>query len=178
MKMLPVVEFEGKEIKPSRGVYHCPYGCGRSDYPKPSWKTERGFKKHLADCPMSPSAQASKQEKQRQQREAEDLRRVDALAAVKHKIGDSIYYVREVIVSPTHVQRGNRLVHVRYEPVKRVAWGEVEVVSINWHPNMGVYFNEGIWLSDLCSSQEEARTTAERKQAKWDEHVEFSEMYR
>lgn len=95
MKILPVVEFEGKEIKPSRGVYYCPYGCGRSDYPKPSWKTE-----HLVDCLMSPSALAATQENQRKQREVEDLRR------------------------------------------------------------------------------EEARTTAERKQAKWDEYVKFSEMCR
>lgn len=178
MGILPVVEFEGKEIKPSRGVYHCPYGCGRSDYPKPSWKTERGFRKHLSTCPMSPSAVAAKQEKQKQRQAAEDLRRNEALASIKHKIGDPIYYVREVIVSPTHVHRGNRLVHVRYEPVKRFDWGLAKVERIDWLSAQGVILNGDIRLGDVYAFEDQAKTEATRRQNAWDEHVKFSEMCR
>ena len=36
------------------GVYRCPWGCGTPGYPAPKWKTEAGFRGHLAKCPMRP----------------------------------------------------------------------------------------------------------------------------
>jgi len=36
------------------GVYRCPWGCGTPGWPAPKWRTEAGFRKHLAACSMRP----------------------------------------------------------------------------------------------------------------------------
>lgn len=48
---------DGKEYIPdNQGYYRCPNACGHPDFPKPKWKTEIGFAKHLAKCPNRPLA--------------------------------------------------------------------------------------------------------------------------
>jgi len=49
------VEFEGLKIKPSRGAYRCPWGCGNPGFPPPKWKTAGGFLKHLSACKNKPA---------------------------------------------------------------------------------------------------------------------------
>ena len=52
---LPTIDFEGVSVKPSRGVYRCPFGCGDPRYPVPKWKTEKGFRAHMEQCWRRPS---------------------------------------------------------------------------------------------------------------------------
>jgi hypothetical protein len=48
---LPIIEFDGVQVKPSKnGVYKCPFKCGNSSYREPTWKTEKGFRGHMAKC--------------------------------------------------------------------------------------------------------------------------------
>ncbi len=98
----------------------------------------------------------------REQREA------DALAAVTQKIGDTIYYVREIVVKDTHERRGRRLVRVRYEQVKRFEAREAVISSIDF--DGAICFNHFIRQRDLCDSLEEAKAKAAERQRSWDEH--------
>lgn len=125
----------------------------------------------MTQCPHSPSVLTAQQN-------AEERERAAALSRVTQQIGDTIHYVREIIVQPTHQERFGRMVRVRYEPVKRYMYGTETIQTIGWTPNGGVYFNDGIWPHNLCGSAEEARQQAESLQRKWDEHVRFSEMCR
>lgn len=46
-----MVEYDSKTYeRDSRGKYRCPNRCGHPDYPQPSWVTDKGFLKHLAEC--------------------------------------------------------------------------------------------------------------------------------
>ena len=36
------------------GVYRCPWKCGNPAFAAPKWKTEAGFRGHLAKCPERP----------------------------------------------------------------------------------------------------------------------------
>ena len=93
-----------------------------------------------------------------------------------YKIGDTIFYVCEVIVKPTHVKRGNRMVHVRYEAEKKFSYGETTINRIDFDGR--VFFNSGIRIENLCESLEEAKIKAEQKQKSYDEHVAFSSLCR
>lgn len=53
------IEFCGITIKPSRGSYRCPFGCGDPRYPPQKWKTEKGFRAHLEKCPKRPGESAA-----------------------------------------------------------------------------------------------------------------------
>ncbi len=47
---MPVI-FENVEYSANyTGKYYCPYDCHNPDYPKPSWKTDKGFLGHLEKC--------------------------------------------------------------------------------------------------------------------------------
>lgn len=169
--VLPNIEFEGQIVKPKNGVYRCPFRCGKSDYPKPTWKTEKGFRKHMEQCPARPSLIKIHEEN-------EERKRNEDISKVTQKIGDTIYFVREIIIKPTHVMRSGKMVKVRYEPVKRFEPETAKIESINWVLYWGVYFNDGIFPYELCDSIEEAIKKATEKQKSWDEHVKFSEMCR
>ena len=97
------IEFEGKIIKPSKtGIYKCPFGCGRKDYPAPKWKTEKGFMRHLENCYMRPSA-VEKRNNEKQQKNNDQIERNNILetlkdlfiATLKYKIGDEISFVKK-----------------------------------------------------------------------------------
>lgn len=46
------------------GVYRCPWGCGTPGFPAPKWKTEAGFRKHLATCRERPTVESIREEQQ------------------------------------------------------------------------------------------------------------------
>ena len=48
-------QIEEAVAKVRAGVYRCPWGCGNPGFPAPKWKTEAGFRKHLATCSMRPA---------------------------------------------------------------------------------------------------------------------------
>jgi hypothetical protein len=48
---------DGVEYLPDyRGRYHCPFekDCSNPNYPPSTWKTEKGFAKHLSECKARP----------------------------------------------------------------------------------------------------------------------------
>ena len=168
--VLPIIEVDGVKIKPqNRGFYKRPFCRSGKRFPAPTWKTEKGFRKHLDSCQGRPSVISAQRKRWE---EAKEL----ALSKVTQKIGDRIFYVCEVIVKPTHVQRGNRIVHVRYEPEKRFCSGETAISSIDY--DYEVFFNNGIRVGDLVGSLEEAEQKAKARQAAWDESVRHAEMCR
>ena len=174
------IEFEGKIIKPSKtGIYKCPFGCGRKDYPAPKWKTEKGFMRHLENCYMRPSA-VEKRNNEKQQKNNDQIERNNILetlkdlfiATLKYKIGDEISFVKKVVVKDTHEWRGNRSVKVRYEPVLRFDAIKTTISSINFKEpdtiptieNMTkfVYFNNGIRLSEIIKYEDAIKIAKEK----------------
>jgi len=173
---LPPIEFEGKTIKAKSGFYKCPFSCGDSRFPARKWKSESGFRKHLTECPQRPEGVKAREEREAIQCAETDKKRDAAFAELTHKIGDIIFFVWEVVTKPTHEQRGNRLVHVRYEAEKRFDARQAVIESINY--DGAVYFNYGIRIGQLCGTIEEARTLAQSRQKSYDDHVEFSSRCR
>jgi hypothetical protein len=172
-----MIEFDGKIVKPDkRGFYRCPFRCGSPNYPQPKWKTEKGFRKHMSKCPNSPSQLKIKTESLNKYYKDLEMQKIEALKNVEQKIGDRIFYVLEEITKPTHVQRFNRMVRVRYEPEKRFMAGETIINKIDF--NGQVLFNGAIPLHSLYSSMEEAKTKAERLQKEYDDWLKMCDMCR
>jgi hypothetical protein len=190
------IEFEGKIIKPSpTGIYKCPFGCGRKDYPAPKWKTKKGIEKHLSTCYMRPSAVAARNEvlQQKEQtakdyQEALDFFKDEILHNLPYKIGDEIYYIHKHIVKDTHEWRGNRRVHVRYEPIlsftaQRESIREINFCKPDFEPTPDnaqrlIYFNNGIGINSLLSSYEEAKKIAGEKTKADEEYRNQCSQYR
>ena len=124
------IEFEGKIVKPNKnGLYYCPYCKSTTGYSRPKWKTEKGFKGHMAKCMSKPSVVDQIKNKQNENQVEFDKMKIEVLSNLEYKIGDKIVYIREIIIKPTHEQRFNRMVRVRYEAVKR--WEAYEGVISN-----------------------------------------------
>lgn len=188
-KELPDIEFEGKLVKPKRGIYKCPFKCSaHSGYPEKTWKTEKGFRKHMTECYKRPSFEKDKQDKEAAERAAFEPIKAEILASVDIKIGDKIAVVKEWIVKPTHEQRFNRMVRVRYEAVKRFEGIEIEVRKIDVRPTSltdkefikrnNLYINDEFRLSDISSSIDVAKLRATECQRSYDAACEFASQCR
>jgi hypothetical protein len=184
-KNLPIIDFEGKQVKPSKhGVYRCPFKCGSSGYPEPTWKTEKGFRKHMTTCTKRPSFQKDKQEKEAAEIAAFEPIRSEILASIDIKIGDKIAVVKEWIVKPTHEQRFNRMVRVRYEAVKRFEGIEIVVNKLDvrpstmtnkeWIKSQCFYINDEFRLIDICTSLEKAKERAIEQQKSYEDACKFA----
>lgn len=178
---MPDIEFEGETVKAKRGVYRCPFNCGDKRFGQPTWKTEAGFRKHMASCYQRPSAVTKRAEKAAAEEQAAqvdfDRRKAAALAALTHKIGDEIFFVREVVTKPTHMMRGGRKRHVRYEEEKRFDACRAIIKTISFDGG-GIFFNGYIAAYTLKPSMEEAARAAADAQKGWDEHCAFSSSCR
>lgn len=171
------IEFEGKIVKPSsNGYYKCPFKCGNSGYPQPKWKTEKGFRQHMINCPKKPSYLLEKKRKEDERKIEYENRKEEALKNCKYKIGDKIFYWYEVITKPTHEQRGNRMVHVRYEAEKMFGATETEIKTINY--DHAIYFNNGIRVNEICETLKDAEEMALKARKAYDEHCKFSQLCR
>lgn len=184
-KELPEIEFEGKIVKSKRGIYKCPFKCSaHSSYPERTWKTEKGFRKHMNECPKRPSFEKDKQNKEAAERAAFEPIKAEILASIDFKVGDKIAVVKEWIVKPTHEQRFGRMVRVRYEAVKRFEGIEIEVKKIAVSPTVltdiefikrnNLYINDEFRLSDISSSLEVAKLKAIECQRSYDEACKFA----
>jgi hypothetical protein len=186
--MNATINFEGSEIKPWKdGKYRCPFGCHRSDYPRPKWGTEKGFLKHLESCPQTPSAVERRNMSSTDNKARYEAMKAEILAEFPHKIGDVLHCVKEIIVKPTHVQRGNRMVKVRYEAKMRFEAYSFELKSIDFLgegipdgtskeyvlSNL-LLLNRSLRLSSLRNSNIEADLAAKGAQTAYDAHVKFS----
>lgn len=117
---------ENIKIVKKGNYWRCPNDCHDKRYPKPKWKTEKAFKRHLSNCQLMPSkikeAEQLKSEKtdllNYRLKEIERLKQT-FLQKFGLKIGKEITYIREIVIKPTHVNRNGRMVKVRYEPVKK-----------------------------------------------------------
>jgi hypothetical protein len=188
-KTLPVIDFDGTQVKPSRhGVYKCPFKCNNSGYADPTWKTEKGFRQHMTKCPKRPSFLKDKQEKEAAEIAAFEPFKAEILASLDIKIGDKISVVKEWIIKPTHEQRFNRMVRVRYEAVKRFEGMEVVINKIDvrpstlpdkeWIKNQCLYINDEYRLMDIWPTLEKAKERATEQQKAYDAACEFASQCR
>ncbi len=173
------IYFEDRKIPPGKdGQYRCPFRCGSSGYPARKWKTMAGFMKHLNECPKSAAGRKRTEEKDKLAREAAEAYKAKALAAIGHKIGDTIHFIHEIIVKPEYEQRGSRQVRMRYEPVKRFVGKTDRIERIDWL-GQSVFLNYYIRcpITTYCSLQD-AEAAAKERQKGWDEYVEQCQMCR
>jgi len=166
------IMFDGKEVKPKKGFYYCPFRCGDPLYPRKKWKTERGFRKHMESCSACPSAQTRNEQAKKERDADNEKRKQAAMADCPYKIGDTICYVREIITAPTHRHNGLRMVRVRYEAEKRFVADSATVESFGF--DYGLFINDGIRLTNICVDMAEATAKAEKKTKDYREHCEFA----
>ena len=171
------VEFEGKIVNPDKnGHYRCPFNCGDKRYPLLKWKTESGFKKHTENCPKRPSflleIEKIKQENDRLYNE----KRQQALLNCLYKVGQKIFYIKEIILKDIYEWRGNKNVKMRYEQEKRFEAREDIIESIDY--DTAVFFNNGIRINDLQDSLNSAIIEAEKIQKSYNEHVKLASSCR
>lgn len=176
MSELPTIEVEGASVAPSRGVYRCPFNCHYKGYPAPTWKTEKGFRKHLETCSCSPLAQQKKAEKASVLQQENAAKAEGAASANGLAIGDDIFYYTYTVTAPTHVQRGNRSVRVRYEELRNYYAAAGKVESFDW--NGVLYINGRIPVSHLCENLAIAKEIAFKKAQAYQEHLDFSAAVR
>lgn len=176
-----IFEFEGVIIKPSKnGIYRCPFGCGRKDYPAPKWKTKNGIIKHLNNCSMKPSIVKAKNDKiielellDKQYSEIINSIKEEVISNLPYKIGDEIFYVKKIVVKDTHEWRGNRSVKVRYEQELKYVSIKDTIREINFYKPLFkptienakdlIYFNNGIGINSLYNNYQEAIDASNKK---------------
>ncbi len=190
------IVFEEVTIKPNKwGIYRCPFGCHKDNrFPEPTWKTKKGFLKHLEKCYMRPSAVEErlignklKETEQNKRNRILDSLKEGFLNNFEYKIGDEISYIKKVVVKDTHEWRGSRMVKMRYEPILRFEAIKTTISSINFEeptitPTMEnisnlVYFNNGIKINTLMN-YEEALVLAKEKTKADEEYRHECSLYR
>jgi len=172
--VLPVIEFEGLKIKPQKnGVYHCPFNCGDSRYPRKKWKTVKGFMKHLQECPQSPANVAARQKAKEELEIKLHGETQEQIEKSGLHIGDTIFCVYEVITKHVRDARGRR---VRYEPEKKFYARQEVIESIE--ASYGTVCVNGRNQKRILPTLEEAEESARQLQQGWDEHVAFSKFCR
>lgn len=113
--------------------------------------------------------------------------KAEILAEFPHKIGDILHCVKEIIVKPTHVQRGGRMVKVRYEAEKKFEAYTFKLASIDFLGegitggttkdyilNNRLLLNRSFTILQLRNSKGEAELSAKDAQIAYDAHVKFS----
>ena len=91
------IEFDGKIVKPNKsGFYKCPFNCGDPRYPKPKWKTEKGFRQHMEKCSKRPSFISSKIEKEKNDLELIEKMKLELLTTLPFKVGDKIICINDI----------------------------------------------------------------------------------
>lgn len=104
------ITHENIKIVKKGNYWKCPNDCHDKRYPKPKWKTEKAFRRHLNNCQLMPSkikeaeneAVIKSQILDYRLKEIERLKQ-SFLKSIDVKIGQEITYIRETIVKPTHV---------------------------------------------------------------------------
>jgi hypothetical protein len=173
---LPNIDFEGKLVVAKNGKYRCPHNCHTGSYPAPAWRTEKGFRQHMERCPASPSGRARKAVLTALNAEQAGLRGEEEMAARGLRIGDEIFYTGYTVTGPTHVQRGDRRVRVRYEELRTYFGAKGRIESFSW---LGALVLNGcIPVSKLCNSFTEAKCKAADDQKEYQQHLEFSAAVR
>lgn len=162
-----------------RGLYHCPNRCGTAGYPAPKWKTEAGFRGHMAKCPKRPEALAEQQQRHREQLEAESSTACAAVAAARHQVGERVHYVERRVIRGTHERRHGRSVRVRYDEELRYSARTAEIATVTYSlAERRVLYNSIFGDGDILPSQAEAEARAAELQAAHEESVKFARFCR
>jgi hypothetical protein len=180
-KVLPEIDFEGKIVKPTKmGNYRCPYNCHRHGYTAPKWKTENGFRRHMEKCTGKPSYK-NKLDQREIELIAKNQKFIDEFL-VGHPIGSDIFIVSYVVTKPTHVQKFNRMVRVRYEEVRDYFAARVTINSVvpSRRNNNNFLINNSYWFGniDLFETMDEAKQAALSKQKSYNKSCEEASSFR
>ncbi|KWA84123.1 hypothetical protein WL29_22425 [Burkholderia ubonensis] len=173
---LPEIDFDGKRVTPTNGKYKCPFRCHSSGYPAPTWKTEKGFRKHMESCPSSPSATQRKAALAAQQRQDCAQQAAAAAASLGLAVGDEVFYTSYHVTAPTHVQRGTRRVRVRYEELRSYYGAAARIESFGWVGSL--VLNGSIPVGSLCETLVAAKEKAAQAQKDYQAHLDFSAAVR
>ena len=130
----------------------------------------------MENCPKSPSSGKRKAEAEKLRKAESDAKAGEAMTDCPLKIGDTIFYVREIITRPTHRDNGRRMVRVRYEAEKRFEPSLAKIKSVGF--DYALYFNDGIRISDVLDSMTAAQEAAKKKQTEYDEACKFASRCR
>lgn len=141
---------------------------------KYQWKTQRGLDNHK--CYKDDQKRALQQKEKYAAEQKELLEK--AIRNAEHEIGETIHFWGYTVTKPTHVYRGTRLVHVRYEE-ERSYWndsGTITEITIKGY-KIGVRAYD-ISKLNLCETKEIAIKIAAEKGAKYKESCDFSSRCR
>jgi len=170
--ILPDIEFEGKIVKPIRnGFYKCPFNCHSGSYGAPKWKTEKGFRGHMDNCIGKPSYKIKID--QRTSEYLESSNKLIAKFLLDHPIGSKLFISSYKVTKPTHVQKFNRMVRVRYEEERRYFATEITINSLQpgngYLPNFLI--NSQYWFKSIkiFESMQDAEVDSLKHQNSYDE---------
>lgn len=113
-------------------LYRCPYECGDPRYPRPKWKTERGYLKHLESCPSRPEAVQQREEAALERLAVENECRRVALSTFLHRVGDDVVVMSYRVTKPTRERRGRRMVRIRYEEERKYFAKLIKIRSLEY----------------------------------------------
>ena len=180
-KVLPEIEFEGKIVKPSNlGYYKCPFNCHDERFATPKWKTEKGFRQHMEKCTGKPSYKNKIDEKIFNNIAASQ--KVIDTFLIDHPIGSKLIISTYYVTKPTHKQRFNRTVRVRYEEERKYFATEITINSIT--PNSGYnpsfLINDTYWKNNITifDNMVEAELHASESQKKYNKSCDDAASYR
>lgn len=186
---LPDIEFERKLVVSKHGKYTCPFGC-RSSYGLLSWKTEKGYKGHMDKCCNKPSYVEAKRSLQLDIEAYNNILKEECAISglLPYSIGDHVYYFGYLVTKPTHVNRFNRMVRVRYDE-ERSYYSKCEIVkSVDFDIPMHykcnksiekiiqdhIVINGHIRMSNVCSDLAEAQQKALECKLAYENACEFA----
>ena len=171
---------DGFEIKPSRdGKYFCPHKCGHPVYGQRSWKTEKGIRKHMAECSKGEAGQKLAAEKAAELKNRFEI--FVAEYAYKYAPGDVVHFVRRSVIKPMFDNRGRK---IRYEEVCRFSTVSTSIIEpsagvVGFEFRPGYSTNGGFVLeADIILDLKEAESKAAEQQKAHDEHLAFSSFCR
>jgi hypothetical protein len=172
------VEFDGKLVEPIKGYYKCPYSCHNKQYPKPKWKTKKGFINHIKKCKCSKDVIEEKRLIAEIKKRIQDGTGEIALLNCPLTIGDSVWYVNRSVVKPMYAWKFGRQVKVRYEEILEYSARHMMIEDIRWDGQQ-IVINNGIPISWVKGgSRKVAENSASEAQRNHDHHIALSERCR
>jgi hypothetical protein len=172
------IEFDGKVVEPKHGVYKCPYSCHDSRYPKPKWKTLKGFTNHMKKCKCSKDVIEKNRQLDIAKKVKSDAIGEVALLECPLCVGDSVWYVYRSVVKPMYEWKFGRQVKVRYEEILEFSARQMMIEDIGWDGHQ-IIINKEIPISWIKGgSRKVAENSASEAQRNHNHHIALSERCR
>lgn len=157
-----------------KGYYTCPYDCHDKRFPRPKWKTEKGYLNHLDKCPKNPEVIKKKQEQEKEIFEKLQEEYREEIEKCIFKKGEEIWVSTYTVTAPTRDRNGRRL---RYEEERYYSVVKTVVENITASFS-GILINNRYFIGDVFRDRKEAEEKNEREDKKYKEHVKQCQMYR